>query len=102
MFFAHIGALARGHAWITQARIALQIVDLGCGRGSLVGELRNWGYLAVGLDANPILTATLNEYGLVADVTQNLSFTISTAHPRCAPWLELQGLVALFMLPTDN
>lgn len=67
---------------------ALQIVDLGCGRGSLagsciecrhdlylfrlvknvgkVGELRAWGHLAVGLDANPLLTATLNEYGMAA------------------------------------
>ncbi|CAE7550031.1 unnamed protein product [Symbiodinium natans] len=60
-----------------------KIVDLGCGRGSLVGELRSWGHLAVGLDANPLLTATLNEYGVVADITDNLSFTISTAHPRC-------------------
>lgn len=61
-----------------------KIVDLGCGRGSLVGELRAWGHLAVGLDANPLLTATLNEYGMVADLTEsNLSFTIRTAHPRC-------------------
>jgi len=61
-----------------------KIADLGCGRGSLVGELRAWGHLAVGLDANPLLTATLNEYGMVADLTEkNLSFTIRTAHPRC-------------------
>ncbi|CAK9016309.1 unnamed protein product, partial [Durusdinium trenchii] len=75
----------------------LKIVDLGCGRGTLefevfhfhlseaeVAELRAWRLLAVGLDTNPLLTATLNAYGLVADVTEaNLSFTLRSAHPRC-------------------
>ncbi|CAJ1423008.1 unnamed protein product, partial [Effrenium voratum] len=60
-----------------------KILDLGCGRGTLVGEFRQWRLLAVGLDANPLLTATLGEYGMVEDITQNLSFTIRSAHPRC-------------------
>lgn len=28
-------------------------------------ELRQWRLLAVGLDANPLLTATINAYGMV-------------------------------------
>eukprot|EP00913_Durusdinium_trenchii_P029825 g27949.t1 len=52
--------------------------------GPQVAELRAWRLLAVGLDTNPLLTATLNAYGLVADVTEaNLSFTLRSAHPRC-------------------
>lgn len=33
--------------------------------GPQVAELRAWRLLAVGLDTNPLLTATLNAYGLV-------------------------------------
>lgn len=33
------------------------------GRGAEVLELRAWRLLAVGLDINPMLTATINSYG---------------------------------------
>eukprot|EP00434_Breviolum_minutum_P037268 symbB.v1.2.033041.t1/scaffold4051.1/size47670/2 len=72
------------HAEQRHAGRPLKVVDLGCGRGTLVLELRQWRLLAVGLDANPLLTATINAYGMVADLTHNLSFTIKTANPRCA------------------
>eukprot|EP00928_Gymnodinium_smaydae_P020910 TRINITY_DN18096_c0_g1_i1.p1 TRINITY_DN18096_c0_g1~~TRINITY_DN18096_c0_g1_i1.p1 ORF type:complete len:477 (+),score=72.81 TRINITY_DN18096_c0_g1_i1:72-1433(+) len=60
-----------------------KIVDLGCGRGTLVQEFRPWRLLAVGIDKNALLTGVIPEVGMVDDVTGNLSFTVRSWHPRC-------------------
>lgn len=61
----------------------MKIVDLGCGRGTLVREFSMWQMLAVGIDGNPLLSAVIPENGAVEDITANLSFTIRSLEQRC-------------------
>eukprot|EP00929_Paragymnodinium_shiwhaense_P046456 TRINITY_DN23654_c0_g2_i7.p1 TRINITY_DN23654_c0_g2~~TRINITY_DN23654_c0_g2_i7.p1 ORF type:complete len:669 (-),score=83.52 TRINITY_DN23654_c0_g2_i7:823-2829(-) len=60
-----------------------KIVDLGCGRGTLVQEFRIWNMLAVGLDKSPAITAVIPNSGMVLNIAQKLDFTIRTMHARC-------------------
>lgn len=60
-----------------------KVVDLGAGRGTMLQELRAWNVVAVGVEANPIISGVVPELSKVGDIAGNLSFTVRSMHPRC-------------------
>eukprot|EP00930_Biecheleria_cincta_P001559 TRINITY_DN102695_c0_g1_i1.p1 TRINITY_DN102695_c0_g1~~TRINITY_DN102695_c0_g1_i1.p1 ORF type:complete len:864 (-),score=139.71 TRINITY_DN102695_c0_g1_i1:34-2625(-) len=63
----------------------LKIADVGCGRGTLVQQMRSWGLHAVGIDQNPLLSHVIPRLGLVAALAgeKALQVTFRSRTPRC-------------------